>query len=203
MLLSVLICSLDSRAELLAGLVANLDRQIADAKLAGEVEVLTEVDGGTMPIGTKRNLLIARSTGKYVCFADDDDKVSDRYVPLLAKACAEGKDCVGFNGRILVGVGRKQAWKKWVISLRYKAWSQDRTAYYRTPNHISPIRRDIAVQFPFADRFNSEDADYSHRIAAAGVLKSEEFVDECLYDYYPSGAWAQRRAVDAQKGARA
>jgi glycosyltransferase involved in cell wall biosynthesis len=192
--LSILICSIDSRAKMLADLVADLNRQIVEACLEGEVEVLVEVDGGKISIGKKRNLLVARSTGKYICFVDDDDKVSERYVSLLASACFEGKDCVGFNGRILVGTANKKVWKKWVISVRYKEWSEDKNCYYRSPNHIAPVRRDIAVQFPFLNRSNGEDADYSSKMVAAGVLKTEAFVEQCIYDYYPSGSWAHHKA---------
>lgn len=200
MILSILICSLDSRAQMLAALLADLDRQIEAADLKDKVEVLTEVDGGTVSIGAKRNMLIARAQGKYVCFVDDDDMVSERYVALLAKACAEGKDCVGFNGRILVGSANKKVWMDWTISVRYKAWSQDKHRYYRSPNHLSPVLRDIAIKFPFPDKSNGEDADYSWRMASAGVLGTEAFVEECLYTYCPSGEWAQRQARDARGG---
>ena len=78
--LSILICSLEERKEeFLSRIISILTPQIKD----NDVEIVILTDDGEMPIGTKRNLSLDVSNGKYVCFIDDDDIVSDKYVELV------------------------------------------------------------------------------------------------------------------------
>lgn len=183
MLMSICICSLEPRSYMLSDLTASLYRQIDEANLRGKVEVLIEVDNGQIPIGTKRNLLVNRARGKYVCFVDDDDCVSDRYVELLAAACREGLDCVGITGRIREGNG----WKRWVHSTQFKGCKDDGDEYTRPPNHLNPVKRSILVDFPFKNVNFGEDRDVALRMAKACSLQSETTVEDCVYDYYPHG----------------
>ena len=73
--LSILICSLASRADKLQRLMNVLQPQINDS-----VELLVKTDNGEMPIGKKRNLLLEEASGAYIAFVDDDDLVSEDYV---------------------------------------------------------------------------------------------------------------------------
>ncbi len=81
MKLSILICHIEERAEKLERLMAVLRPQ-----LTPDVEVLIETDDRQMSIGAKRNLLLEKAKGGYVCFIDDDDLVPDYYVKKILEA---------------------------------------------------------------------------------------------------------------------
>lgn len=176
--LSILICSIESRADFLARLLAILEPQ-----QRGDVEILIDLDDGQVSIGQKRNRLVARATGEYLCFVDDDDTVPDDYVATLVAACSEGNDCVGFKLRRVVNGASEDI--QAMHSIRFTDWgvvSWDNEPFYmRTPNHLNPIRAALARQVPFPDQNAGEDKDYSTRIRP--LLRSETFVDRPMYVY--------------------
>jgi hypothetical protein len=75
MLWSILIPTIETRAHFLERLLSVLTPQVVDG-----VEILIEKDDGESKIGAKRNRLIGRATGDYVCGIDDDDLVTSDYV---------------------------------------------------------------------------------------------------------------------------
>ena len=178
--LSILICSLQARAEMLCGLLDVLYPQLVEPS---PVEVLLEVDNGERVIGGKRNRLLNKSAGQYVCFIDDDDKVPADYVSQILTALDTSPDCVGFNLAYYVdGNPRGTA----IHSLRFDRYGQRRAPggmmlYERTPNHLNPIRREIALQVRFPELNHGEDSDYAMRIRL--LLKTEVFIDRVMYHY--------------------
>ena len=177
--LSILVPTLESRAELLRELMSVLADQ-----LTSEVEVLTELDAGSRSIGEKRNALVARATGEYVCFVDDDDLVSSDYVSRILAATRSSPDCVGmhllrFDDGVLTGFAYH--------SVRYASWHQNRdqsTGYmrfYRHPNHLNPVKREHALRCRFPDISFGEDRVYSRELRK--YLRSEEYVVEPIYYY--------------------
>jgi hypothetical protein len=54
--------------------------------------------------------------------------------------------------------------------------------YKRTPNHLNPIKREIATSVPFPEINHGED--WAFMVNVFPMLKSEVFVDEYLYHYY-------------------
>ena len=186
MLLSILICSLRSRDSSLVRLVVKLRGQIASEKADGMVEILTNQDDGEMLIGTKRNLLMQQARGEYVCFVDDDDDVADDYVSKIVRAVLSDRpDCAGIEGRILL----RGRWHTFYHSTRFRKYSRDRSAgrFFRPPNHLNPIRRDIASRFPFSDKDSGEDTDYAMSLLNAGALSTEVYIDGPIYIYTPAG----------------
>lgn len=183
MILSVLICSLEKRAKMLAALTAELNRQRAQYGLIDDVEILSSVDGGAMSIGGKRNHLMRQATGKYVCYVDDDDSVSDDYLYLMVNACRlqPEVDCVGIVGDIL--------WRgehcSFVHSIIYSEWKYEGGQFFRPPNHLNPVKREIAMRFPFVEKNKGEDFDYSCAMQRAGALQSEAMVPATVYFYTP------------------
>jgi glycosyltransferase involved in cell wall biosynthesis len=172
---SILICSLVEREKMLKGLL----RYLADQKHA-DVEVLTEIDAGELSIGTKRQRLLERAQGDYIAYIDDDDVVSDRYVNLVLGAVANAPDVVGIKGMYIENGRRK---KPFIHSITAGRWYETPAAYYRTPNHLNPVRREHALQIGFADRNHGEDHDYSQRLWDAGLLKRETMIHQVLYEY--------------------
>lgn len=95
--LSICIPSLASRHELLGRLLECLRRQ----GRSGEVEILVDLDQGTATTGAKRNRLVARASGAYVCHVDDDDLVAPDYVATILAAIDDnpGVDVLWIRGR--------------------------------------------------------------------------------------------------------
>jgi glycosyltransferase involved in cell wall biosynthesis len=176
MTLSILICTLPNRIGYLSQLLQVLTPQYVSTN---EVEVLTESDNGSITTGTKRNILLKRSTGKYVVFIDDDDMVAPTYVKDILMAAESNPDAIVFNG-IMTTNGRDE--RKWYISKDY-GYEAKNGAYYRYPNHIVPIRRDIAMAFPFMDIRIGEDYAWATAIHNAGLIKSEVKIEKELYHY--------------------
>ena len=174
MTLSILICTLPNRIGYLSQLLQVLTPQRTD-----EVEVLTESDNGSMTTGMKRNLLLKRSTGKYVVFIDDDDMVAPTYIADILNAAESNPDAIVFNG-IMTTNGRDE--RKWYISKDY-GYEAKGGAYYRYPNHIVPIRREIAMAFPFMDIRIGEDYAWATAIHNAGLIKTEVKIEKELYHY--------------------
>ena len=143
-----------------------------------EVEILVEVDDGKLLIGEKRNFLLKRAKGDYVCFVDDDDDVSDDYVSKILKAIEKNPDCCGLEGQVTTN-GRRR--KKFIHSLKYKMWFEKNGVYYRNPNHLNAIKREIALKVGFTEKSHGEDRDFSK--AVLPYLKTEEYIEGPIYFY--------------------
>jgi len=183
--LSILICRLMGdpvRDRAYTDLVTALDKQTRGR--GDNVAIQTVCDFGEMSVGAKRNKLLDIATGDYIAFVDDDDMVSDTYVADILAATADNPDCT-----TLVGQLAKRA-PDWSIvpgavfkhSTAYQGWYTGADGvYYRTPNHLNPVRREIAQAVRFRDIRFGEDADYSRRIRP--LLKTEGKIDRLMYTY--------------------
>lgn len=174
--LSILIATMHSRRDKFSLLLSFLDYQLQnDNRFL--VEILYD-DSLSYNIGVKRNKLLEQATGEYIVFIDDDDEISPNYVSLILEACKHGTDCIGINGKITTN-GRNE--RKWFISREYAGWSENNGVYYRTPNHISPVRRELALKAGFPNIAFAEDYEYSMRLIP--LLKTEIKIEEPLYHY--------------------
>jgi cellulose synthase/poly-beta-1,6-N-acetylglucosamine synthase-like glycosyltransferase len=135
-------------------------------------------DDGEMPVGIKRNKLLERSRGEYVCFIDDDDMVSADYIKLLYDNLLSYPDCLSLTG-IIIFNGRNP--RIFIHSINYKTLFESNNIYYRPPNHLSPMRRDIAIRFEFPSCYVGEDRDWCLQISNSGLLKNEV---EIITPYY-------------------
>lgn len=141
------------------------------------VEILSD-DSMSYNIGIKRNALLKRAKGEYVVFIDDDDEVSPDYINLILIAIKFNPDCIGINGSITTNGLNSM---KWYISMFYKRWFTNKGIYYRTPNHISPVKRELALQAMFPEISHAEDYEYSMRLLP--LLKTEYIISEPIYTY--------------------
>ena len=96
--LSVLICSITSRKILLQNLVEELKRQSIDD--TNDVEILVEMNNKEITTGAKRNLLLKKARGDYICFIDDDDRVSKDYIVKILEAIKSNPDCCSLEGHL-------------------------------------------------------------------------------------------------------
>lgn len=183
--LSVLICTIATRQHFLTGLLAKMFRQLPLG-----VEIVIGSDDGEEPIGDKRNRLLDAAWGKYVCFFDDDDTPGDDYFSALLAALEAKPDCVGFRVRRTEdGALDGEA----IHSARFTKNFSDRkpgghSHYERVPNHLNPVRIELARKIRFKSLNSGEDTDYAVRLRP--LINIEEFVDRVLYRY----DWRSQRA---------
>lgn len=175
MTLSILIATIPSRLDKLDNLMSCLNPQWD--RLHELVEVIID-PVISYNIGTKRNKLLQKAQGDYIVFIDDDDHVSLNYVKLILEAAETSPDCIGISG-IITTNGAKQ--KQWHISKDYGRWFERNGIYYRTPNHISPVKRELALKAGFPEIQFGEDAEYSKRLLP--FLKSEVKIKGNIYHY--------------------
>lgn len=180
MILSILIPVTPHHEEKFSLLYHHLDQQIKDNN---EVEILhthspAAIHGGPTT-GSKRQKLLQESTGEYVVFIDADDWVPEYYVDEMLRACASGCDCVAING-IMTTDGAHEV--KWYLSKDMQnrdVIDNGRTVYHRHTNHITAVKREIALRAGFPDKSNAEDKYYSDRLQ----LMTEFKIDKPMYHY--------------------
>lgn len=137
-----------------------------------------------MTTGFKRNLLLDDAEdSRALCFVDDDDALHPAYLSSILKAMDSRPDVVGFKTRRFVE--GKQIGEA-IHSIRYKRSQTvsfgDWIRYERVPNHLNPVRTELAREVRFKDITYGEDHDYADRLRP--LLKTEKFIDQYLYDYY-------------------
>lgn len=178
MKLSILICSLEKRAHMLDSLLKTLHSQEREG-----VEIIVDIDRGEKIIGQKRNELLDTAMGDYVCFIDDDDEVPDYYVHEILDAIKQNPDCIGFE-LIYTENGGEQ--RSAYHSIVYNEWAtkkedDGKTYYERTPNHLNPIKREIALKAKFPEKNFGEDHEYSNIVQH--LVESEVYIDKPMYFY--------------------
>jgi hypothetical protein len=150
-------------------------------------EVLIEKDDGKISVGAKRNMLLSKATRKYCAFVDDDDTVSHNYVLKIIEAIERGAkdrgshvDCIGMCGYIMEGTTRTWQFRH---SVTVGRWCKDKAKkiLYRTPNHLNPIRSNLAKRVLFPEISWGEDKAYSDGLKS--MLKTEVFIEEPIYFY--------------------
>lgn len=162
-----------ARAKMLDALIGELLTQIDDAP----VEIIT--DDGSASTGAKRNSLLRKATGQYVAFVDDDDSILPGYIAHILAALRERPDAVGFNGYITTNGRNQQEWK---ISRNF-GYITEGGVHYRFNNHLSPMRRSIALAIGFPDKSYGEDYDFAVRLKESGLIKTEVYINKHLYHY--------------------
>lgn len=194
-LLSVLIPTLESRRELFSSMLASLEEQVAREGLSGRVEIVSEVDDGTLPIGAKRNRLMDEASGRFVSFVDDDDEVSPDYLRVIV-AAIEGDpevEVVGIHGRITYRGAHPRPFE---MSIRHREYRARPERYERPPHHLNPTRTDIARRYPFAEVRKAEDSDRALRMAEDGALRCEVMIEPEIYHYRSRRWWPYQWALD-------
>jgi glycosyltransferase involved in cell wall biosynthesis len=175
--LSILIPTLPIRINSYSNLIMKLNNQIIENNLTEKIQILSFCDTRDVTVGIKRNWLLENSNSKYVCFLDDDDDISDNYVKLLYDATLSEADCITFlgeyheNGKIT----------DFSISTMHNRNYNDKTCMYRLPNHLCPVKREIALASMFTDKNFGEDFDYAEKINS--IIKNEYHIKEKLYFY--------------------
>ena len=181
MKLSILIRSLYNREAMLNSLLANLYTQIIKGNYYFSVEVLVNRDNKEITSGEKANELLRSAQGKYVVFIDDDDEVSENYIELIINAIEEDADCIGTTGTYTIDGGRPTRWYLSKDHIDRDDWQGGELVFLRRTNHISPVKRNLALCAMFPNKSNAEDKEYSERLRP--FLKTEAKITQPIYHY--------------------
>lgn len=173
---SILICSLHIRKDKFKRLQNIIQPQLD--KFENLVEGIVITDNGEMPIGKKRNELMRIAEGEYITFIDDDDTVSDNYVELLLEAMQADTDVIVFDALRYVDGPVDKAVK---YGIEFGKDYHDAKFYYRIPNHLMCVKKELALQVPFKEINFGEDSDYAKRLLP--LLKTQARIDRILYSY--------------------
>lgn len=183
--LSILIPTLPIRIDSYCKLMKKLIYQINLNNAQDVVQILTFCDTKEYSVGHKRNWLLENSVGRYVCFIDDDDDISDNYIKEILSALPSNSDCITFLGEYI----DESKTKDFSISTMHFRDYNDTDTYYRLPNHLCPVKREIALQSMFTLKNFGEDSDYSKNINMN--IKNEFHIKEKLYFYMFSHSESQ------------
>jgi hypothetical protein len=158
------------------------------------VEIVALVDNKCSSIGRKRNLLLSHAKGRFITFVDDDDDVAYDYVTTLVDAIHQDPDvdCIVFDAWVTLDGGDGRL-------CRYGIEYEDHDtpdAYYRKPNHICCLRRDIVGSVPFEDISYHED--FRWATAIHGRLTRQTRVDRTLYAYQYSSTGSESGPASAR-----
>ena len=178
--LSILICTLENRRPLFKRLEDELFKQRAELGLEKNIQILPKEDNGEMSIGDKRNWLLDRAQGEYLCFIDDDDWIDSEYIKKIYEAIQSKPSCVMMIGVMNTDGRNKQRFEH---SIRFWTYYSQSDIFFRPPNHLNPIRSDIARRFKFPESNHGEDTDWAMQIRQSGLLKTEEAIDKPIYHY--------------------
>lgn len=179
MKLSILIPTVPSRFNFYTQLIEHINKQKTE-----DVEIISDTaDVGVKTTGQKRNDLLNSARGEYVWFIDDDDWISDTAISDILEGIKSNPDSFAINGTY---TENGQNLKQWFIAkdLEYCAdWSTGKEVYLRPPNHITPMKKSIALQIGFPNKSNAEDYDFCMRLKESCLIKTEYKIDKPIYEY--------------------
>lgn len=190
-ILSILIPTIPERGEMFTKLYNEVMNQVAYMRTVhpslGEIEVLVDdskrfLDGG-LSIGKKREALVQRASGKYLCFLDDDDWISPDYLETLVRMCNEGSHIGGpdvcvFNSFCELG----NYWMLVTMDLIFHNQDSGPGVITRRPWHICPVRSEIAKRIPFNDISYAEDWAWMEQVLAGCEKQAKS--DRILHKYH-------------------
>lgn len=184
-LLSILIPTIPEREPVLKRLLGELSYQITKGNYWDDVEILIDNDkkmfDGGKHTGKKRQELTEKAKAKYVLHVDDDDDLVREYMDVVIAALRKNPDVVTYAGWMTTNGEQRINWE---IKCGNPYAAVD-NIYKRPPNHIVPIKRDIALRVGYNVNLTAgEDYDYCMRLEASGMLRTEHEIHIPKYMYH-------------------
>ena len=179
--LSILVCSVHTRYDTFAPKIQKeLYGQLnalapADAE---RVEIIVLTDNKQMMLGHKRNIMVEIAQGRYISFVDDDDRLAPEYIAELLKATETNADSIVFKAEVSLNGEPPRICS---YSKDYKRDFNNREGYFRIPNHICCIKRELALKSSFPHVLYGEDAGYGKLLLPH--LETEHKINKVLYYY--------------------
>jgi len=167
--LSILIPTLPNRLELFyLPLIKNLIKQIEPYK---DIELISLFDNKKRTIGKKRQNMIDIIQGEYVCFIDDDDRISDDYVKLIMNSLYNNPltDCVVFWSCI-----NQPDMEDKIVKFGLENGSTP-------PCHVHVWKSSIVKKYEYKNINHGEDSDWLLR--AKNDIEHLSKIDKILYYY--------------------
>jgi len=168
-ILSILIPTIPERGAMFTKLYNEVHRQIAYMDTVhptlGKIEILIDdspkfLNGG-LSIGKKREALVKRSEGVYLCFLDDDEDIAPNYVETLVRLCQFNADVCTFRN-----ISKFDTyWMLVEMGLKYPN-DQASSSFMirRRPWHICPVKSAYAKLYPFEDSNYGEDFTWMEKV---------------------------------------
>jgi glycosyltransferase involved in cell wall biosynthesis len=181
-LLSILIPTLRSRADKLSKLLNRLEFQ----RQTKPVQLLWIGDNKSITVGEKRNMLLAASKGEWVCFVDDDDEVSDRYLELILDTIKNNptKKLITFYGNQTDnGIPTLDFKYSRAYGRNHKPKIDGKYWKVMYPDHLCVWKKDI-VKVVFPDKQLGEDHDWAREMSNHYSDDDIIEIQEYLYHYH-------------------
>lgn len=179
-LLSILICSMPERKIKLDALLVSLRSQIAILDEPTYVEILCNHDI-KISVGAKRNNLMASAKGQYLCFIDDDDRVTSDYISKIIKALGNKPEAVGMVVILTTDNVNPEIHTHFACQKDTYIPNPITGRIERGVCHLNPIKSSIAKSILFKDISNSEDTQWAQSINP--LVASSENILEPIYHY--------------------
>jgi hypothetical protein len=168
-ILSVLMATTPEREPMFTPLYNELMRQVSYVNTfhpsLGSIEVVVDgskrfLDGG-LSIGKKRETLVQRATGKYLCFLDSDESIASNYLETIVRLCHRDADVVTFRSFAKL----KAYWCLIDMGLHYpNDQANPNYTVRRSPWHVCPVRSYFAKLYSFSDINYGEDWLYFEQV---------------------------------------
>jgi glycosyltransferase involved in cell wall biosynthesis len=184
--ISILIPTIPERKDIFTKLYKNVFDQIELCNVThpvlGFCEILFDDDKkviyGGKTVGKKRNDLVQRAEGKYLCFLDDDDEIPSNYIETLLRMAMSDSDILTFRSLFKCDL----YWSVCDMGLNYPIEEATPEGIFkRPPFHICPVKSEFAQQFNFPDKNNAEDWEWMSQVLT--LVTTEEKTNVILHQY--------------------
>ena len=181
MILSILICAveIEERQIKLKKLVSELHRQISKNYAEEIVEILVDSDNMTKSVGQKRNDLISKAKGHFVCFIDDDDFITENYLSTILHHLNIGIDI------LLIGISHIENGinkTKILPSLFIDNLTTNEVVFKTNHFHLCPHKKSIAELISFDCVNFAEDMIYSQKMVKH--ISNHAVISDPIYIYF-------------------
>jgi len=142
-----------------------------------KAEFIRFIDDGTLSSGVKRSTLTSLAKGKYICFIDDDDLLTNDYVDQLLAGCHSNADVITFNLEMFNNGVFRDRWQ-------FGLYPNDRKKGLMCVNHLCAWKKEIATLVNWDPLLgNSDDWLWFQPLYYAGVITSQYHICKTLYKY--------------------
>tara|TARA_R110000868_G_scaffold323015_1_gene583944 strand:- start:48 stop:632 length:585 start_codon:yes stop_codon:yes gene_type:complete len=179
--LSILICSVDveERKDKLKKLIYELHRQISKNYAEEIVEIIVDTDNMNKSVGQKRNDLIKKAQGEFICFIDDDDFISENYLSIILNHLNSEIDILLIAiEHIENGVNKP----KIIPSLYIDNLNTGEAVFKTNHFHLCPHKKSIARNVLFECVNFAEDMLYSQKMV--NHIINSHTIYEPIYIYF-------------------
>ena len=164
--------------------MSNLNMQIVRSGNEANIELISLIDSKSMTLGEKRNHLKGLANGRYICFIEDDDTVSNKYIQTIIHAITYDADIITFKGNITENKTTQK------INLSTVCGNISPDFLFKIPNHLCPVRQSIVKDFDFNSDYFNQYEDYGELLN--NFIKNEYHINHFLYLYRTNKSMSQK-----------